>query len=61
MLAWGYSHEGEGRAGYLRATYQKPPPLRIVLPATNNQMIGFTLPIGQPMKLFPAKSDGLSF
>jgi hypothetical protein len=54
MINHGFSHEGEGRAGYLRATYQKAPRERNVMPVTTNQMIGFTAESG-PMKLFPAK------
>jgi hypothetical protein len=57
MVNWGFSHEGEGRAGYLRATYQKAPQERLVMPCTNNQMIGFQIPIGKAMKLYPAKDQ----
>jgi len=57
MMNWGFSHEGEGRAGYLRATYQKAPQERLVMPCTTNQMIGFQIPIGKSMKLHPAKDQ----
>jgi len=57
MVKWGFSHEGEGRAGYLRAMYQKAPQERLVMPCTTNQMIGFQVPIGKAMKLYPAKDQ----
>jgi hypothetical protein len=57
ILRWGVSHEGEGRAAYLRTSYQRLPQQRSVAPQTTSQVNGFYAPVGLPMGLYPARQQ----